>query len=204
MSVHVSDHPLVGVRLTELRDERTGAARFRALLDDLATLLVPEVTRVLETAPASVRTPVADAEGTVLVAPPLLVPVLRAGLGLLLALSRALPESPVALVGLRRDESSLQPSWYFDGLPAVLDGRAVVVADPMLATGGTLVAVLAELRRRGAGPITVLAVLATPVGLAAVDAPDVRLVVAAVDERLTDAGWIWPGLGDAGDRQTGG
>ncbi len=203
MSVHVSDHPLVGVRLTELRDERTGAPRFRALLDDLATLLLPEVTRGLRTAPTTVRTPLAAAAGTTLVDPPLLVPVLRAGLGLLPALSRALPESPVAMVGLRRDEESLQPAWYLDGLPADLTGRPAVVADPMLATGGTLVAVLAELRRRRSGPVTVVAVLATPVGLAAVDGPDVRVVVAGVDERLTDAGWIWPGLGDAGDRQTG-
>jgi uracil phosphoribosyltransferase len=203
MTVTIADHPLVGVRLSELRDVATGAARFRALLDDLAALLAPAALQGLAVTVREVTTPLTTTTGTALASPPLLVPVLRAGMGLLPALSRLLPEAPIAMAGLRRDEVTLEPAWYLDKIPADLAGRPVVVLDPMVATGGSLVAVISELRGRAAGPITVLAVLAAPEGVRVVEGCGVDLVVAAIDERLTDAGWIWPGLGDAGDRQTG-
>lgn len=209
VDVRVTNHPLIAVRLTELRAAATPPPRFRALLEDLATLLAYDATRALPTRPVTVRTPVADAAGVALDRPPLLVPVLRAGLGLLPAFARLLPEAPIAMVGLGRDEVTLQPTWYLNRLPERLAGRPVLVLDPMLATGGTLVAVLAELARRGAGPVVVVAVLAAPPGLDAVregsgDLPAVTVVTAAVDDRLDEHGWIVPGLGDAGDRQNAG
>jgi uracil phosphoribosyltransferase len=209
LTVRVIEHPLVAVRLSELRDADTGPARFRALLEDIATLLAFEATSALATRPVAVTTPVAEAVGAALVSAPVLVPVLRAGLGLLPPFVRLLPGSTVAMAGLRRDEATLQPEWYLDGIPTVLDGRPVLVLDPMLATGGTLIEVLGVLASRGVGPIVVVTVLAAPEGLAALeravgDASAVSLVTAAVDAHLSPAGWIVPGLGDAGDRQNNG
>jgi uracil phosphoribosyltransferase len=209
LTVRVIEHPLVAVRLSELRDADTGPARFRALLEDIATLLAFEATAALATRPVAVTTPVAEAVGAALVSAPVLVPVLRAGLGLLPPFVRLLPGSTVAMAGLRRDEATLQPEWYLDGIPTVLDGRPVLVLDPMLATGGTLIEVLGVLASRGVGPIVVVTVLAAPEGLAALeravgDASAVSLVTAAVDAHLSPAGWIVPGLGDAGDRQNNG
>src|SRR5487761_111834 len=199
------DHPLVTHKLTLLRDARTDTATFRTLADELVTLLAYEATREIRVAAVSVMTPVAIATGARLSAPkPLIVPVLRAGIGMLDGMTRLLP---MASVGMVRDEESLVASTYANRLPNRLDGREVFVLDPMLATGGTLVTVISMLRDRGADAVTAICLLAAPEGLARMDeafpGSSVRVVTGAVDERLNDKGYIVPGLGDAGDRLFG-
>jgi uracil phosphoribosyltransferase len=211
MRLEVVDHALARVRVTELRDRTTTTARFRAVVDDLATLLAVEATRSLPTAPCTVQTPLAESGGAELAAVPLLVPVLRAGFGLLPAVTRLFPDAPVGFAGLARDESTLVAQWYLDRIPADVSARPVLVLDPMLATGGTLLEVLRLLAGRGATSATVIALIAAPEGVDAVGsacaagdpALDVALFTAAVDERLDHHGFIVPGLGDAGDRMFG-
>ncbi|MDQ1673865.1 MAG: uracil phosphoribosyltransferase [Frankiaceae bacterium] len=202
MDVTVLDHPLAAQRLTLLRDAATDRAGFRAALDALATMLVYEAARTLPVAPVTVRTPITETSGTRLAAQPLLLPVLRAGLGMLPAAEALLPEAPVGFVGMARNEVTLQPHAYLQSLPAQLAGRPVLVLDPMLATGGSVRAVLDLLDVRGAGRTTLVCALAAPEGLDALRGrPQLRVVTGAVDERLDDRGFIVPGLGDAGDRQ---
>lgn len=205
MDVRVIDHPLVAERLTVLRDERTGAAAFRAALRDLTLMLVYEATRDVARTEFAVRTPVGQTLGARLAAAPLLVPVLRAGLGMVDAAQVLLPESQVGFVGVARDERTQAPAPYLSALPDGLADRPVLVLDPMLATGGSMVHTIGELHRRGAVDVTMLCVVVAPEGLAAVDkaAPRARLLTAAVDERLNADAFIVPGLGDAGDRQFG-
>jgi uracil phosphoribosyltransferase len=200
--VTVLDHPLAAQRLTLLRDASTDRAGFRAALDALATMLVYEAARTLPVAPVTVRTPIAETPGTVVATQPLLLPVLRAGLGMLPAAEALLPDAPVGFVGLARDEATLQPRTYLQSMPDDLAGRPVLVLDPMLATGGSVLAVLDLLEGAGAGETTVVCVLAAPEGLDALrPRAGLRVVTAAVDERLDERGFIVPGLGDAGDRQ---
>jgi uracil phosphoribosyltransferase len=201
----VVEHPIVQARLTVMRDERSSNAEFRAALRELATLLVYEATRSLPTAPAPITTPVAPTTGTAIAAPPLLVPVLRAGLGMAEAAFNLLPESQMGFVGLARDEQTHEPSPYMASLPESLAGRAVIVLDPMLATGGSLLHCLNLLSERGALDLTVVCALAAPEGLARIEKSGlpVRVFTAAIDERLNDNAYIVPGLGDAGDRQFG-
>jgi uracil phosphoribosyltransferase len=208
MRTLLADHPLVTHKLTLLRDSRTDTATFRTLADELVTLLAYEATREIRVASVSVRTPVAVATGARLTAPkPLIVPVLRAGIGMLDGMTRLLPMASVGFVGMVRDEESLVASTYANRLPNRLDGREVFVLDPMLATGGTLVTVISMLRDRGAQAVTAICLLAAPEGLARLDEAfpggDVRVVTGAVDDRLNDKGYIVPGLGDAGDRLFG-
>ena len=172
------------------------------------TLLAYEATREIRVQPVSVTTPVGIARGVKLARPvPLIVPVLRAGIGMLDGMTRLLPMAEVGFVGLRRDEESLVASTYADRLPADLTGRDTFGLDPMLATGGTLATVISMLANRGAASITAICLLAAPEGLRRVEsafaADEVRVVTAAVDERLNDRGYIVPGLGDAGDRLFG-
>ncbi|MEO3766198.1 uracil phosphoribosyltransferase [Streptomyces sp. B8F3] len=208
MRIHVVDHPLVAHKLTTLRDERTDSPTFRRLADELVTLLAYEATRDVRTEQVDVRTPVAQTTGVRLARPrPLIVPILRAGLGMLDGMMRVLPTAEAGFLGLIRDEETLQPSTYANRLPDDLSGRQVYVLDPMLATGGTLVASIRELIRRGADDVTAICLLAAPEGTDAVEhelagAP-VTVVTAAMDERLNEAGYIVPGLGDAGDRMYG-
>jgi uracil phosphoribosyltransferase len=207
----LADHPLVTHKLTLLRDAATDRATFRTLADELVTLLAYEATREIRVTEVSVTTPVGDATGAKLAAPrPLIVPVLRAGIGMLDGMTRLLPMADVGFVGMVRDEESLQASTYADRLPADLTGREVFVLDPMLATGGTLVTVIGMLAKRGAAAVTAICLLASPEGLARVEEafpdaarPPVRVVTGAIDERLNDKGYIVPGLGDAGDRLFG-
>jgi uracil phosphoribosyltransferase len=209
MQTLVVDHPLVTHKLTVLRDESTEAPTFRRLTDELVTLLAYEATRDVPVQAVSVRTPVAGAEGVKLAKPvPLVVPVLRAGIGMLDGMARLLPTADVGFVGLSRDEESLVATTYANRLPADLSGRAVFVLDPMLATGGTLETVVGMLLSRGAAAVTGVCLLAAPEGLARLEAAfpggaPVRVVTAALDERLNDRGFIVPGLGDAGDRLFG-
>ena len=208
MRTLLADHPLVTHKLTLLRDASTDTATFRTLADELVTLLAYEATREIRIAPAEVTTPVGVTVGARLADPkPLIVPVLRAGIGMLGGMTRLLPMASVGFVGMVRDEESLVASTYANRLPARLDGREVFVLDPMLATGGTLVTVITMLRERGADAITAICLLAAPEGLASIDqafpGDHVRVVTGAVDDRLNDKGYIVPGLGDAGDRLFG-
>ena len=207
----VVDHPLVAHKLTALRDERTDSPTFRRLADELVTLLAYEATRDVRVEPVAVTTPVGTARGVRLSRPlPLVVPVLRAGLGMLDGMTRLLPTAEVGFLGMVRDETTLLATTYADRLPEDLTGREVFVLDPMLATGGTLVATFELLVARGAARITAICLLAAPEGLARVgaafaedDACPVTVVTAGVDERLDERGYITPGLGDAGDRLYG-
>ncbi|PZF98865.1 uracil phosphoribosyltransferase [Micromonospora deserti] len=206
MDVHVIDHPLAQSRLTAMRDARTDSASFRAALHELTTMLVYEAARSFAVEKYPVQTPVTGAEGSRLANPPLLVPVLRAGLGMADAALGLLPESSMGFVGLARDEETYEPRAYMESLPRDLAGRPVLVLDPMLATGGSLEHCCRLLADRGCADITVLCVLAAPVGIErlARSGLPLRLVTAAVDEGLNDRMFIVPGLGDAGDRQFGG
>ncbi|MCW2679441.1 MAG: uracil phosphoribosyltransferase [Frankiales bacterium] len=208
MRTLVVDHPLVAHKLTALRDERTDSPTFRRLADELVTLLAYEATRSVAVEPVEVTTPVAVATGVRLAKPlPLVVPVLRAGLGMLDGMTRLLPTAEVGFLGMLRDETSLLATAYANRLPEDLSGREVFVLDPMLATGGTLVTTFELLVERGARSITAICLLAAPEGIATVEArfpgQGVTLVCAGVDERLNEKGYIHPGLGDAGDRLYG-
>ncbi|WP_077099391.1 uracil phosphoribosyltransferase [Mycobacterium terramassiliense] len=205
MDVRVVDHPLALARLTALRDERTDNAHFRAALRDLTAMLVYEATRDAGRETFPIRTPLADTLGVRLANPPLLVPVLRAGLGMVDQALALLPEARVGFVGVARDEQTHLPSGYMESLPDDLSGTPVLVLDPMLATGGSLTHTIGLLQRRGASDIAVLCVVAAPEGVAALDkaAPGTRLFTVAVDDGLNEIAYIVPGLGDAGDRQFG-
>ncbi|PTA45704.1 uracil phosphoribosyltransferase [Micromonospora sp. RP3T] len=206
MDVHVIDHPLAQTRLTAMRDARTDSSSFRAALRELTTMLVYEAARSFPVENYSIQTPVTATEGTRLANPPLLVPVLRAGLGMADAALALVPESSMGFVGLARDEETYEPRAYMESLPRDLSGRPVLVLDPMLATGGSLEHCCRLLADRGCTDITVLCVLAAPVGIERLKRSGLplRLVTASIDEGLNDKMFIVPGLGDAGDRQFGG
>jgi len=210
MRIHVADHPLIAHKLTTLRDERTDSPTFRGLADELVTLLAYEATRDVRVDTVTVRTPVADAQGVKLASPkPLVVPILRAGLGMLDGMMRLLPTAEVGFLGMVRNEETLEASTYAERLPDDLSGRQCYVLDPMLATGGTLAAAIKFLVDRGADHITAICLLSAPEGcdrlekeLEGLDIP-VAVVTAGMDERLNEKGYIVPGLGDAGDRLYG-
>jgi len=211
MQTLVADHPLIAHKLTALRDVHTETPVFRHLTDELVTLLAYEATRDVRVEHVSVQTPLATADGVKLARPsPLMVPVLRAGIGMLDGMARLLPKADVGFVGLARDEETLVASTYATRLPADLTDRDTFVLDPMLATGGTLETVFQMLASRGAASITGICLLAAPEGVARMAAsfPDdfpipVKVVTAGLDERLNERGYIMPGLGDAGDRLYG-
>ncbi|WP_370189687.1 uracil phosphoribosyltransferase [Aeromicrobium sp.] len=210
MHVHVADHPLVSHKLTVLRDASTDSPTFRRLADELVTLLAYEATRDVRVETVEVTTPVAQAQGVRLADPrPLVVPILRAGLGMLEGMQRLLPTAEVGFLGMVRNEETLEADTYAERLPDDLSGRQCYVLDPMLATGGSLAAAIHFLVKRGADHITAVCLLAAPEGIerieremAEVGVP-VTLVVAGLDERLDENGYIVPGLGDAGDRLYG-
>jgi uracil phosphoribosyltransferase len=201
----VVDHPIVQARLTVMRDERSTNSEFRAALRELATLLVYEATRSLATTQLPITTPVAPTTGVTIANPPLLVPVLRAGLGMAEAAFNLLPEAQMGFVGLARDEQTHEAKPYMASLPDSLAGRPVILLDPMVATGGSLLHCLQLLGKRGADDLTVICALAAPEGLRALEESGlpIRLFTASVDERLNENAYIVPGLGDAGDRQFG-
>jgi uracil phosphoribosyltransferase len=210
MRIHVADHPLVAHKLTLLRDQRTDSPTFRQLTDELVTLLAYEATREVRTEAVTVDTPVAQTRGVRLARPkPLVVPILRAGLGMLDGMMRLMPMAEVGFLGMIRDEKTLHASTYAERLPDDLSGRQCYLLDPMLATGGTLAVAARFLIDRGADHITAICLLTAPEGverldkeLADIEAP-FRVVTAALDERLNEKGYIVPGLGDAGDRMFG-
>ena len=210
MRVHVADHPLIAHKLTALRDKTTDSPTFRRLADELVTLLAYEATRDVRVEPTEVCTPVAAAQGVRLSAPkPLVVPILRAGLGMLDGMVRLLPTAEVGFLGMVRDEHTLTATTYATRLPDDLSGRQCYVLDPMLATGGTLTAAVHYLIERGADHITCICLLSAPEGVAHLEAElgdvdvPVTIVTAGMDAGLNELGYIVPGLGDAGDRLYG-
>jgi len=205
MQVTVVDHPLAAQLLTVLRDQATDRAGFRRAMDDLSGILVYEATRGVAVETFTVSTPLSDTTGVRMARPPLVVPVLRAGLGMLGGVLRYLPETDTGFIGLARNEETYLPESYMNSVPDELDGRPVLVLDPMLATGGSLVHTCRTLADRGAGPLTAVCVLAAPEGIAAVEASGLveHVVTSSIDERLNDTAYIVPGLGDAGDRLFG-
>ncbi len=210
MRIHVAEHPLIAHKLTALRDRNTDSPTFRRLADELVTLLAYEATRDVRVAPIEVQTPVAPARGVRLAAPkPLVVPILRAGLGMLDGMVRLLPTAEVGFLGMVRDEGTLTASTYATRLPDDISDRQCYVLDPMLATGGTLIAAIRLLAERGASDVTAICLLAAPEGIAKLEEElkghliPVTVVTAAVDDQLNQHGYIVPGLGDAGDRLYG-
>ncbi|MFT4028298.1 MAG: uracil phosphoribosyltransferase [Protaetiibacter sp.] len=208
MRVHVADHPLVTHKLTVLRDERTPSPVFRSLAEELVTLLAYEATRNVRTTEVIVQTPVAEAKGLAIATPrPLVVPILRAGLGMLEGMVKLVPTAEVGFLGMMRDEETLQPTTYAERLPDDLSNRQCFILDPMLATGGSLGAAIEFLFQRGAVDVTAVCLIAAPEGIEAVrqatEGREVTIVVGALDEKLNDKGYIVPGLGDAGDRLYG-
>jgi len=210
MRVHVADHQLISHKLTYLRDKRTDSPTFRRLVDELVTLLAYEATRDVRVEPFEIETPVAPTTGIKLASPkPLVVPILRAGLGMLDGMVRLLPTAEVGFLGMMRNEETLEATTYANRLPDDLHGRQCYVLDPMLATGGTLAMAIRYLVDRGADDITAITLLAAPEGIAHIEEQlgdlgvPLILVTGAVDERLNDQGYIVPGLGDAGDRLYG-
>ncbi|WP_243791998.1 uracil phosphoribosyltransferase [Saccharopolyspora gloriosae] len=205
MDVRVVDHPLAKSRLSTMRDARTENAAFRAALQELTLMLIYEATRDAEVAEAPIHTPVARTTGYRLANPPLLVPVLRAGLGMADQAHRLIPEAQMGFVGLARDEETLLPTPYLESLPKDLSGLPVLVLDPMLATGGSMLHTIHLLVERGATDVTAICTLAAPEGIRHLEDSGLalRVVTASVDERLNESGFIVPGLGDAGDREYG-
>jgi uracil phosphoribosyltransferase len=208
MRVLVADHPLVAHKLTVLRDKNTPSPVFRLLTEELVTLLAYEATREVRVEPVNIETPVTSAVGTGLVKPtPLVVPILRAGLGMLEGMTRLLPTAEVGFLGMARNEETLEAITYAERLPDDLTGRQVYVLDPMLATGGTLREAIKFLFARGAADITCICLLAAPEGLQTLreelEGRNVTIVLASIDERLDEKSYIVPGLGDAGDRLYG-
>ena len=206
MDVLVVDHPLAQTRLTAMRRAETESGVFRASLHELTTMVVYEAARLFAVEKFPIETPVAPTEGTRLANPPLIVPVLRAGLGMADAALGLLPESSMGFVGLARDEVTLEPRAYMESLPVDLAGQPVLVLDPMLATGGSLEHCCRLLVERGCTDIIVCCVLAAPEGIERLrnSGLPLRLITASIDEGLNEKSYIVPGLGDAGDRQFGG
>ena len=204
-NVHASQHPLVAHKLVRLRDQRTDSRKFRELVRELAALLTYEATADLQTVPRSVETPLATVEGQDLKANIGLVPILRAGLGMVEGIWELMPSAEVWHIGLYRDERTLKPVEYYNKLPIEPTVSVCLILDPMLATGGSAVATVNILKRWGVTNIKFVGILAAPEGITALQEahPDVPIYVAAVDDHLNEHGYIVPGLGDAGDRQFG-
>ena len=210
MKVHVANHPLISHKLTVLRDKETDSPTFRRLVEELVTLLAYEATREVRTEKVEIVTPVTATTGVKMATPrPVVVPILRAGLGMLEGMSRLIPTAEVGFLGMVRDEKTLQASTYANRLPDNLEGRQCFVLDPMLATGGTLVAAINYLIDLGATDITAICLLSAPEGIKYVEEElkssgvPITLVTGALDEKLNEHGYIVPGLGDAGDRLYG-
>lgn len=210
MRILITEHPLISHKISCLRDEATPSATFRQLAEELVTLLAYEATRDIRTESVEIKTPVTTTRGLKLSSPtPVVIPILRAGLGMLEGMTRLLPTAEVGFLGMVRDEETLQASTYADRIPKNLSGRQVFLLDPMLATGGTLIAAIELMLERGADQIIAITLLSAPEGIAAVEKAfagkdvNITLVTGSLDEKLNEKGYIVPGLGDAGDRLFG-
>lgn len=204
--VYICDHPLIQHKLTYIRDENTTTKDFRNLVDEVATLMAYEITRDIPLEKTTVKTPVTTAEARVISGRMLgLIPILRAGLGMVDGVLKLMPAAKVGHVGLYRDPETLMPVEYYVKLPTDVQERLLIVIDPMLATGGSANAAIEALKKRGCNQIKLMCLIAAPEGVEAVqkEHPDVDIYVAAIDECLDEHGYIVPGLGDAGDRLFG-
>lgn len=204
--VYVFDHPLIQHKVTYIRDKNTGTKEFRELVDEVATLMGYEITRDMPLEETTIETPVAVCKSNVIAGKKVgLVPILRAGLGMVDGLLKLIPAAKVGHVGLYRDPETLQPVEYYVKLPSDVAERELIVIDPMLATGGSAVAAITALKNRGAKNLKLMCLIAAPEGIKMVqeEHPEVDIYVAAIDEQLNDHGYIVPGLGDAGDRLYG-
>lgn len=212
MRVNVVEHPLVTHKLTILREKTTPSPVFRLLVEELVTLLAYEATRDVRVTEVEIETPITKTKGVYLAKPrPLIVPILRAGLGMLEGITKLLPSAEVGFLGIKRNEETLEPFTYANRLPDHLDNRQVYIVDPMLATGGTLIDSIDYVFERGALDVTCICLLGAPEGVKNVEdhldqkwpGKKVEIVLGALDEKLNEVGYIVPGLGDAGDRLYG-
>ncbi|KIL43302.1 uracil phosphoribosyltransferase [Jeotgalibacillus campisalis] len=204
--VYVFEHPLIQHKLTHIRDEKTGTKEFRELVDEVATLMAFEITRDLPLEETDIHTPVSKAKGKVLSGKKLaIVPILRAGIGMVDGILKLIPAAKVGHVGLYRDPETLKPIEYYVKLPSDVEERDFILVDPMLATGGSAVEAINSLKKRGAKSIKFLCLVAAPEGVEEIqkEHADVDIYIAALDEKLNEKGYIVPGLGDAGDRLFG-
>lgn len=204
--VFICDHPLIQHKLTYIRDENTNTKDFRELVDEVATLMAYEITRDIPLETTTVKTPVTTAECKVISGRMLgLIPILRAGLGMVDGILKLLPAAKVGHIGLYRDPETLQPVEYYTKLPTDVTERELIVIDPMLATGGSAIAAIDVLKKRNCTQIKLMCLIAAPEGIQAMQKahPDIDIYVAAIDDHLNDHGYIVPGLGDAGDRLFG-
>ncbi|MEK5039952.1 uracil phosphoribosyltransferase [Sporosarcina sp. FSL K6-3457] len=204
--VHVFDHPLIQHKLTYIRDTNTGTKEFRELVDEVATLMAYEITRELPLQEVEIETPVCTSKSKVLAGKKLgIVPILRAGIGMVDGILNLIPAAKVGHIGLYRDPETLQPVEYYVKLPSDVSVRDFILVDPMLATGGSAIAAVNSLKSRGAKNIKFMCLIAAPEGVKAMTEahPDVDVYIAALDEKLDEKGYIVPGLGDAGDRLFG-
>ncbi|MFD2044421.1 uracil phosphoribosyltransferase [Ornithinibacillus salinisoli] len=204
--VHVLDHPLIQHKLTHIRDKSTGTKEFRELVDEVAMLMAFEITRNLPLQETTIETPVMEAKAKVLAGKKIgLIPILRAGLGMVDGVLKLIPAAKVGHVGLYRDPETLKPVEYYIKLPSDIEERELIVIDPMLATGGSANDAIASLKKRGAKNIRLMCLIAAPEGVDVIkkEHPDVDIYLGALDEKLDDHAYIVPGLGDAGDRLFG-
>ncbi|QDP41666.1 uracil phosphoribosyltransferase [Radiobacillus deserti] len=205
-NVYVLDHPLIQHKLTYIRNKKTGTKEFRELVDEVAGLMAFEITRDMPTEEITIETPVTEAKTKILSGKKIgLVPILRAGLGMVDGILRLIPAAKVGHVGLYRDPNTLKPVEYYIKLPSDIEERELIVIDPMLATGGSANDAIHSLKKRGANNIKLMCLIAAPEGVEVIqkDHPDVDIYLAALDEKLNEKGYIVPGLGDAGDRLFG-
>lgn len=205
MATTILNHPLIDHKLTIMRDKDTNTKEFRQNLDEIAMLMAYEVTKGLPLKAVQVTTPICEMTGKELVRPIILVPILRAGLGLVDGFKAVIPTAKVGHIGMARNEETLEPEEYYAKFPSDLDQADVIVVDPMLATGGSASAAIENIKKRGAKYIKLACLVAAPEGVVEIEEkhPDIDLVIAALDEKLNEKGYIVPGLGDAGDRLFG-
>ena len=204
--VYVFDHPLIQHKLTYIRDKKTGTKEFREVVDEVATLMAFEITRDMPLEEIEIETPVTTAKTKVLSGKKLaIVPILRAGIGMVDGVLKLIPAAKVGHIGLYRDPATLKPVEYYAKLPADVEERDFIIVDPMLATGGSAIEAINSLKKRGAKSIKFMCLIAAPEGVKVIqeEHPDVDIYIAALDEKLDDHGYIVPGLGDAGDRLFG-